>query len=152
MNTRTSRLVEIVVAGLFAMLMMAVAGFWVSSVHPAGASAPSGLFARVATSSTVVVTPNTTVVLFGTTTKSTTGVALDLQCSSRIISTTGSALYLSFSDISSSTPSAPASLYNALGHVQASSTNVVYDSGLYGCGLVSARSSGTSTVTLTETN
>lgn len=49
-------------------------------------------------------------------------------CTSRIITTTAQPVMLTFSDIQGLLPTA------VKGHLQAASTTVVYDSGLYGCG------------------
>lgn len=53
-------------------------------------------------------------------------------CTSRVISTTNGAVYLTFSDIQGIVPTA------TTGHLQLGSTTVVYDSGLYGCGAIRA--------------
>jgi hypothetical protein len=74
------------------------------------------------------------------------------DCDARVITTPGtSAIMLSFddfkktaNDISSSTLSA------TVGHLQAASTTVVYDSGQYGCGKVSAYAWATTSLTVSE--
>jgi len=75
------------------------------------------------------------------------------SCKSRVISTTGaSAIMLNFGDpgtdrlnnVSSTTVS------GSVGHWQGASTTVVYDSGLFGCGRVSAYSYATQTITVSE--
>lgn len=74
----------------------------------------------------------------------------DGSCKARIVSTTGgSAIMLVFGDpangdLSSSTVS------GTVGHWQAASTTVAYDSGLYGCGRWSAYSYATQTITVSE--
>ena len=90
------------------------------------------IFSRVATSSTIVVGTQQNKTLF--TNKN--------ICSSRVISTTGQAIMLSFhSDIS------PTSM---IGHYQAASTSVAYDSDVYGCGAVSAFGNVASTTITTS--
>lgn len=74
-------------------------------------------------------------------------------CKARVVTTRGdSAITLNFGDpgtdrignISSTTLSA------TVGHLQLASTTVVYDSGLYGCGRVSAYSYASQTITISE--
>lgn len=79
----------------------------------AGASAPSGLQATVATSSYQGVS-GTQAVLFATS-----------SCSARIVSTASTSIMLTFRD-----QDIPTAFY---GHFQAASTTVAYDSGQYGC-------------------
>lgn len=52
---------------------------------------------------------------------------------------------LTFSDYAGQTPTG---LY---GHLQAASTTVAYDSGLYGCGLMKVYSFATQQITVSET-
>ena len=111
----------------------------------AKAAAYMGSFARVSSSSLASVGPTQNKVLFGTTTLSSGGAPIDTQCSARIITTVASAIMLSFGQMSSTTPS------GTIGHLQAASTTVAYDSGLYGCGLVTAYAFSSTTITLTET-
>lgn len=103
----------------------------------AKASAPSGLPATMATSSTIVVGTSSITTLF----------ADNLMCSSRVISTVAQPIMLSFGAMSSTTPS------GTIGHYQAASTTVAYDSGIYGCGLVSAYGfNASTTITKSEFN
>jgi hypothetical protein len=99
----------------------------------AHASAPSGLPATVATSSNPTI-GTSGVVLFATST-----------CAARIITTVASPIMLTFSDYAGQTPTA------LVGHLQAASTTVVYDSGQYGCGLFKAYGFVSSAITVTET-
>src|SRR3569832_1978347 len=89
-----------------------------------GASTP-GLSARLASS---------TAEIAGTT--PTNIAATSTNCSARIITTTSQAVMLTFSDVAGQTPTA------TYGHYQAGSTTVAYVSGLYGCGLIKAFSTG----------
>lgn len=77
----------------------------------------------------------------------------DGACKSRVITTLGgSAIMINFGDpgtdrlgnISSTTVS------GVIGHWQAASTTVAYDSGLFGCGRWSAYSYATQTITVSE--
>lgn len=103
------------------------------SIRFAGASAPSGLPATVATTSVSLLT-TTVNTLFSTST-----------CAARIITTSSQGIMLTFSDYSGQSPTA------LFGHYQAASTTVAYDSGQFGCGLVKAYSFANATATLTET-
>ena len=96
-------------------------------------SAPSGLPATVATSTSQAVTAATVRVLFATST-----------CASRVITSRASPLMLTFSDYNNASPSA------TFGHLQSASTTVTYDSGEYGCGLVKVYPYTTDTITVTE--
>ena len=106
--------------------------------------APSGLKAAFATTSTATVGPqkpnvaSTTVTVFGN----------ETNCSARVISTVGTPIMLLFSNaMISSTTANPTALY---GHTQAASTTVVYDSGQFGCGYVSAYAFSSTTITVSE--
>ncbi len=72
---------------------------------------------------TVASTTNITV------TSTATSAIATSTCTSRIVSTGGSAVMLTFSDYSNQTPT------GSFGFLQAASTTVAYDAGLYGCGL-----------------
>jgi len=105
------------------------------STQDVGASAPSGLQATVASTSNQVVGVTVTSI-FATTT----------NCASRVITTGAQAILLTFSDFAGQTPT------GSFGHLQAASTTVVYDSGLYGCNLFKAYGeAASSTITTTET-
>jgi hypothetical protein len=72
------------------------------------------------------------------------------QCNSRIITVGGaSSLMLVFGDTSNGDLSST-TLTGTVGHWQAASTTVAYDSGLYGCGRVSARSYADVPVTISQ--
>jgi hypothetical protein len=64
-------------------------------------------------------------------------------CASRVVSTLGLPIYLSFKS-STLNPAA------ARGHVQSASTTVAYDSAVYGCGAIVAAASATTTVAVAE--
>jgi len=106
-------------------------------------SAPSGLPATVATSSTITVGPHKP-----NTASSTVSVFVKSGCSSRVISTRETAIELRFSNtMFSSTTVNPAA--NAGIH-QLASTTVVYDSGQYGCGFVSVFGYATTSISIAE--
>lgn len=138
------------VAVLSIVLMLAAIGLVsITSEKPkqAEGSAFSGVQAMVATSSTIQVGPQERKVWFlGRT------VDVKVPCAARIISTQGQAVALTFDGVSSSTAMSQLSLTLASGHIQAASTTVVYDSGLYGCNRIGIYGYGaTTTVTITET-
>jgi hypothetical protein len=87
----------------------------------------------VATTSNPTVT-TTAAVVFATST-----------CASRIITTSAAPVMMTFSDYAGQTPT------GSFGHLQAASTTVAYDAGVYGCGLVKVFSQGTQVITVTET-
>ncbi len=131
--------IAFIVATVFMLLFCAV----VISMRaqPAGASAPVGLAAKVATTSQLTVGPGNNIGAFGTTTREYT-----YSCAARIISTVGQPIMISFSSIGSTT------LSQTLGHQQPASTTVVYDGGQFGCGRVTIRGlNASSTITVTET-
>lgn len=97
-------------------------------------SAPNGVAAFFATSSVAAVT-STASSVFATST-----------CSARIITTTNlDGIRITFSDYAGQAPTA------TFGHWQPASTTEVYDSGLYGCGLVKVYSGASQTLTVSET-
>jgi hypothetical protein len=102
---------------------------------PVLGGAPSGLSSRVATTSAITV---------GTTAQ--TVFATSTNCASRIITTAAQPIMLTLNDYAGHTPT------GSFGHLQAASTTVVYDSGLYGCGAVKIYGFTANTViTVTET-
>ena len=72
----------------------------------------------------------------------------DGSCKARVVTTRGSsAIMLSFGD---TTGFGSTTLSGTAGHLQLASTTVVYDSGLYGCGRMTAFGWSSSTVTISE--
>ena len=104
------------------------------TTQPVQGSAPSGLYATVA-SSTQRNASATASMLMATTS----------NCAARVVTTASSSVMLTFSDHFGQTPSA------ILGHWQAASTTEVYDAGLYGCGRFSVYSFAPQLITITET-
>jgi hypothetical protein len=117
-----------------ALLLAGTALYFFVGVPRALSSAPSGLPATVATTSPAAVSTTQSLVI-GTSS----------ACASRVISTKASAIMLTFSDAQGQVPT------GTYGFVQAASTTVAYDSGLYGCGAVRAYSFASDTITVTET-
>lgn len=107
-------------------------------------SAPSGLPATIYKSQTIEIGPDINQYVASSTT----------SCSSRAI-TTSNTIRLSFGTSSANTSnfafatSSPSGFGN-VGHIQATNTEVMYDSGLYGCGEWWASSYASSTITITE--
>lgn len=101
-------------------VLFAAAILFSSYANLAGASAPSGLPATIATSSNPIITATAATIIATST------------CSARIISTASSTIMLTFTD--KDTPS------QSFGTFQAASTTKEYDSGQYGCGRVKAMS------------
>ncbi len=66
------------------------------------------------------------------------------SCTARIITTQGSAMLLTFSDVAGQSPA------SGFGFIQAASTTVAYDAGQYGCGLVKAYSFGAQVITISD--
>ena len=94
--------------------------------------------ARVASTSAIQVGPQEVKTLFADTATS----SIRSLCASRVVSTGGSAVMLSFH--SSITPGA------SVGHVQGASSTVAYPADTYGCGPVTAYGFSSTTVTKSE--
>ncbi len=126
---------------LVAFAMFALALFTVSGSHKADASAFPGGRATGYIATTTSVGPGNATQLF----------AQDNACSSRVVTTVAQPVMLSFfdptnGDLSSTT------LSGTKGFLQAASTTVAYDSGIYGCGRMFAYGFGASTtITTMET-
>ena len=97
----------------------------------AGAAAPDGVSAIVATSTNPQLALNTVSVLAATS-----------SCMARIVSTASTTLMLTFGD---QVPSA------TFGHWQGASTTVAYDASVYGCGTMKAFSFHNGLISITET-
>ena len=129
------------------VLFIAVAfAFSVSifTAFPVFSSAPSGLPAKQTIATTTEVGPQETIAIFSS----------KASCSSRVISTTdglGQAIQILFGDPVNGDISST-SISEVVGHLQAGSTTVMYDSGLYGCGRWIVDSSASTTLLLSEFN
>ena len=116
------------------ILAIGIAFSWLTFTRIANASAPSGLPAAVSAVSTTTVS-TTAIQLAATST-----------CAARIVSTGGaSAVMLGFSAFQGTTTTGTTGIY------QAASTTVAYDSGIYGCGQLSAYSYASSLVNVVTT-
>lgn len=109
-----------VILGTLSILVFGLLVWGASKTDELG-SAPSGVAATVATTSTYAAITTTAVPIFATTT----------ECSSRTISSTR-ALYLTFTGAAGLVPT-----IGGIGTFHATGTTV-YDAGLYGCALVTA--------------
>ena len=121
--------VIVVMAVILGWMMWAV---MTSSSSVKVGQAPSGVVAEMATSSTVAVGPQQNKTVF----------AEKSFCAGRVVSTAGQSIMLSFN--SGVTPA------NLVGHYQAASSTVAYDSGIYGCGDVVVYGPASSTITIAE--
>jgi len=111
---------QIILTSLVATLSVLVALLAIKQIPELSfGGATPGLYSTVASSSETRVGSTSADTIFTTTD----------GCTSRVISTTGRAIMLSFG---STTPTA------VVGHVQSASTTVAYDSEIYGCGQVRA--------------
>lgn len=135
MNKETKNLFIVASILTFAVVCLIVVDF-MRDTKEAGASAPSGLSSTVATSSEIAVS-TTAITVFATSTLNT--------CASRIISTNGDGIMMTFTDKNGDSPTA------VHGHYQAASTTIAYDAGLYGCGAWKIYGIGAGRITVTET-
>lgn len=116
-----------------AIIIAAILFIYVLGVTTPSAHATAGFLpAAIATTSNPTVT-TTAGTLFATST-----------CVSRIVTTSASAVMLTFSDYAGQTPT------GSFGHLQPASTTVVYDSGQFGCGRVQVYSFATQLITVSE--
>ena len=105
---------------LFGAVLMGLLAWWTPSTLPSVlGSAPGGYSTTFATGSVDTLVPGIALTMFATSTP---------DCISRIITTKSEAITIKFGDYTQF------ALTN-LGHIQAASTTVTYDSALYGCGL-----------------
>ncbi len=105
-------------------------------------SAPSGLPAAQSIATTTAVGPDEVITIF----------ANKASCSSRVISTTdgsNQAIQVLFGAPTNGDTTTPTEL---VGHLQAGSTTVSYDSGMYGCGAWKVFSTSSTTILVSEFN
>lgn len=141
MNIKTGNLIGMTLTAIVFVVMSAFVIF--NSAMSAGASAPTGLPATVATSSAFTVGPDANTYIVGTTSPA---FEARTMCAARIISTVGQPIQISFGSVSSTT------LSQVKGHLQGASTTVAYDSGIYGCGYMTIRGiNASTTIQITET-
>ena len=121
---------------LAAIVVIGVLFLFLRRPDDTSGAAFQGSGAVMATSSTVSIATSTNVTLFATSTPS---------CTSRVVSTQGKPILITFDS-----KSAP-DFANQYGHVQGASTTIAYDSDLYGCGIMRAVSyDSTTTITVSE--
>lgn len=107
-----------------------------------GESAASPVTPRIATTTTVG--PQ------GATVVKTQLFAANASCKSRVISTVGTAIMISFDDIAGAGNVGSTTVSGTIGHVQGASTTVAYDAGLFGCGVWNAWATASTTITTLE--
>lgn len=121
---------------IFGLLVLAGVVFIALQSNLAIGESFTGTATNVVSATSTAVGPDTVVTLF----------AINGSCDTRIITTNNDAIHLSFRTITGFAPT------SVVGHYQAASTTVAYDSGLYGCGLVTALGlTASGTVTISET-
>lgn len=125
------------------LLFVATFALLQEKVRVVEASAPSGLPASVVSRSYIAVGPQENVVLFE-------GASQPRNCASRVITTYANPIMLNFSTSTSQATSTNL-LSGAKGHLQAASSTIAYDSGLYGCDWLAAYGfTATTTITVSE--
>jgi hypothetical protein len=129
MNVLTKTLITVLV-----IVALSVVAVVTQTAFTAQGAAPSGLPAVVGTSTTQHLVAATPTLVFPTST----------NCAARVITTASSSIQISFSDKQSLVPGVTA------GHMQAGSTTVAYDSGLYGCDAVRIYSWTAQKITIQE--
>lgn len=101
--------------------------------------APTGLYSTLSIATTTAVGKQEVKTLFSS----------NKQCTGRVITSVAAPLMIIFGDPTNG-DLASTTLSGELGHLQAASTTVMYDSGTYGCGRVSAYAFSSTTITHTE--
>lgn len=117
-----------------ALLILLVGWYALNSIPKANTAAPQGALAEHGTSTLIKLETDGDRVLFASST-----------CVARIVTTSTSSIRIKFSDHADFT------LGTNIGHFQGASTTVSYDSGIYGCGLWTARNLGDIGMTTTVT-
>lgn len=117
--------------------LVLVLGFYL--LPKANASATNGLPATLRVATTTVVGPQNKVTLFNS----------NSACTSRIVRTQGQGIILAFADPTNGDV-ASTTLSSVIGFIQAASTTIAYDSGIYGCGRVTAYAEASTTLTTEE--
>lgn len=122
------------------LALLAMVGYTLVLPQVVSSNGFIGSAAYIQTATTTTVGPQSVVTLFEATT--------DNPCKSRIVTTNEDAILISFGDV---TGFGSTTLAAGVGHYQAGSTTVAYESGIYGCGLMTALGETASgTVTLTS--
>lgn len=126
-----------ILSGAAVLILLAVMYLLGASATRVGAVAPSAVSVAIAT--TTGVGPQLNMQLFSAS-----------NCGSRVITTVASPIMILFADPSNGDVSST-TLSALKGHLQAASTTIAYDSGIYGCGRVFAFGFASTTITTTET-
>jgi len=124
------------IGGLLVLMAIALGFIFgnLTQIPSALGEAFTGSISQIDTATTTTVGPDTIVTIFSKGT----------ECDARVVTTSDAAVRLGFGTVTGFTVSATA------GHIQAASTTVVYDSGLYGCGNVTAYGWSSTTLTVSE--
>lgn len=119
-------------------LLLTLAGWLLGGSLPAKlGGAPAGLYTSYSTTSQATIGPQERLAFLYPLT----------DCTSRVISTVGSAIMLSFNTSSST---ATSTVSGTQGVVQAASTTVAYDSEIYGCGVVAGLGFASTTISIIQ--
>ena len=130
--------------GLTLTGIIALAAAFFITTNKTFSAAPSGLSASLATTTTFTVGPQQNLRLF----------TANTNCAARVIRTQGVPIVLTFFDPTTSVGSdvvSSSTLKAIVGFIQAASTTVAYDSGLYGCGEVWGFAEASTSLTKMET-
>lgn len=121
---------------LSALTLLGAAVFIAFQAQQSFGESFTGTATNVVSATSTAVGPDTVVTLF----------SVNALCDNRIVTTKDEAIRLSFRTIDGFAAT------NVVGHLQAASTTVAYDSGLYGCGAMTAIGlAASSTITISET-
>lgn len=120
-------------SALAALTLIVLGSIVISVLNPRPTAASTLAFAvpKVATSSLVVVGPQSV----------NTVAATSSNCVTRIVGTVGTAIQLSFSQNINPTAT--------VGHVQGASTSIPYNNGDYGCGAITGYAAASTSITIT---
>ena len=131
---------------LLALGILVLAGvLLLKPMNTAFGGAFTGTSAYLQTSTTTVVGPQ------GAAAVKTQIFAENTACKARVVTTSGlSAVMISFDDIPAAGNVGSTTVSGTVGHWQAASTTVAYDSGIYGCGTWNAYGYASSTITVSE--
>lgn len=124
---------------LSAAIILGAIIFAYSQTQSATGAGWLGFPSHIQSATTTAVGPDEVVTLFADEPNAT--------CHSRVITTAGSDIMISFDDV---TGFGSTSLSSVVGHLQGASTTVSYDSGDYGCGLMTAYGVSSSTITISS--
>lgn len=124
---------------LSATIILCAIVFAYSQTQSATGAGWLGFPSHIQSATTTTVGPDQVVTLFEDQPNAT--------CHSRVVTTTGSNIMISFDDVSGF---GSTSLSSVVGHIQNASTTVSYDSGEFGCGLMTAYGVSSSTITISS--